>query len=124
MYCIRHIQNPAIFRTLLIIVNSDIFPGTLFTSYLDIFRYVVAYLEPCVALAYSEPEHIQNTYLEPFETILFQCVEHHHQVFRKSRVSVSSVDNLVVPVEEHKLCVKSVQIRSFLWSVFSPNVGK
>ena len=66
MYCIRHIQNPAIFRTLLIIVNSDIFPGTLFTSYLDIFRYVVAYLEPCVALAYSEPEHIQNTYLEPY----------------------------------------------------------
>ena len=84
----------------------------------------MACLEPCVALAYSEPEHIQNTYLEPSETILFQCMEHHHQVFRKSRVSVSSVDNLVVPVEEHELCVKSVEIRSFLWSVFSPNEGK
>ena len=37
------------FRTLSIIVNSDIF------------NHIVAYLEPCVALADSEPCHIQNT---------------------------------------------------------------
>ena len=29
-------------------------------SYSDIFSHIVAYLEPCVTLAYSEPCHIQN----------------------------------------------------------------
>ena len=38
----------------------------LFTPYSDIVRYVVAYLEPCAALAYSEPSHIQIlAHLEP-----------------------------------------------------------
>ena len=32
----------------------------IFTSYSDIFRHIVAYLEPCVTLTYSEPCHIQN----------------------------------------------------------------
>ena len=32
----------------------------IFTSYYDILNHIVAYLEPCVALAYSEPCHIQN----------------------------------------------------------------
>ena len=32
----------------------------IFTSYLDIFSHIVAYLEPCVTLAYSECYHIQN----------------------------------------------------------------
>ena len=58
MYCIGHIHNPAIFRTLSIIVNSNIF-----TSYLDILSYIVAYLEFCVTLAYSEPYHIQNSHI-------------------------------------------------------------
>ena len=44
----RHIQDPGIFRTLYITVNSDIF------------SYIVTYFEYCVILAYSEPCHIQN----------------------------------------------------------------
>ena len=43
------------FRTLSIIANSDIF-----MPYSDISSNTVAYLEPCVTLAYSEPCHIQN----------------------------------------------------------------
>ena len=38
--------------------NSDIFRHIHIHS--DIFSYIVAYLEPCVILAYSEPCHIQN----------------------------------------------------------------
>ena len=51
-----------IFRTLSIIVNSAIL-----TSYSDIFSHIVAYVEPCVALAYAEPCHIQDfgTFIEP-----------------------------------------------------------
>ena len=33
----------------------------IFTSCSDIFSYIVAYLEPCVISAYSEPFHIQNS---------------------------------------------------------------
>ena len=43
------------FRTQSLIVNSD-----KFMSYSDIFSHVVAYVEPCITLAYSEPCHIQN----------------------------------------------------------------
>ena len=34
--------------------------SNIFTSYSDIISHIVAYLEPCVTLAYSEPCHIQN----------------------------------------------------------------
>ena len=47
-----------IFGTLSVIENSDIIT---FTSYSDIFHHIVAYLEPCVTLEYSEPCHILNT---------------------------------------------------------------
>ena len=43
MYCMIHNQNPVI---------------SIFTVYSD--SHIVAYLEPCVTLAYSEPCHIQN----------------------------------------------------------------
>ena len=32
----------------------------IFTSCSDIFSHIVAYLEPCVIIAYSEPFHVQN----------------------------------------------------------------
>ena len=43
IYCMIRIQYPAIF-----------------TSCSDIFNHIVAYLEPCVIRAYSEPCHVQN----------------------------------------------------------------
>ena len=52
IYWMRHIQNLAYYHKF-----SHV---SLFTSYSDIFTYIVAYLEPCVTLAYSEPYHIQN----------------------------------------------------------------
>ena len=57
MHCIRYIQNPAIFTTLSIILNSDIFRHIhlLFTL-----SHIMTYLEPCVTLAYSKPCHIQK----------------------------------------------------------------
>ena len=58
MFCIRHIQDPAIYRTLLL-SSIKTYSGT-FISYLDTLNHVVAYLEPCVTLAYSEFWHIQN----------------------------------------------------------------
>ena len=42
----------------MIIVNLDKWHTT---SYSDIFSPIVAYLEPCVTLTYSEPCHIQNS---------------------------------------------------------------
>ena len=32
----------------------------IFTSYFDKFSHIVAYVEPCVTLAYSEPWYVQN----------------------------------------------------------------
>ena len=40
-------------------LNSDIFRHI--HVLLDIFSHIVAYLEPCVTLAYLEPDHIQNS---------------------------------------------------------------
>ena len=48
-----------IFRTLSIIVNSDI--SGMFKSCSEISSLIVAYLEHCITLAYSKPCHIQNT---------------------------------------------------------------
>ena len=55
-----HNQNPVYYRKLK--TYSGIFKtySGIFTSYSDIFSHIVAYLETCVPLAYSEPCHIQN----------------------------------------------------------------
>ena len=45
----KHSQNPGIFRTMYITVNSDTF------------GYIGAYSESCIILAYLEFCHIQNT---------------------------------------------------------------
>ena len=54
--------------------------SSIFTSYSDIFSHIVAYLEPCVALAYLEPCHIQNPGIcrtrDIFRTLSRHILEH------------------------------------------------
>ena len=42
-----------------LLLKTQTYSG-IFTSYLDIFSHIVAYLDPCVTLAYYKPCHIQN----------------------------------------------------------------
>ena len=53
MYCMIHIQNR-------LLLKIQTYSG-IFTSCSDMFSHTVAYLEPCVILAYSEPFHIHNS---------------------------------------------------------------
>ena len=84
--------------TLLLLIQT--YSG-IFTSYSDISSHIVAYLEPCVTLAYSEPCHIQNpvifrtwdifrtlsrhilAYLERWVTYWEPCHIQHFVIFRK-----------------------------------------
>ena len=47
----------------------------IFTSYLDIFSLIVAYLEPCVTLAYSERCYIHNPFI--LERKIFRTLSRH-----------------------------------------------
>ena len=54
IYFMIHIQNPVYYRKFRHIQTCS-------RPLKDIFSHIVAYLEPCVTLAYSEPCHIQNS---------------------------------------------------------------
>ena len=52
------------------------------TSYSDIFSHIVAYLEPCVALEYSEPCHIQNPGIFRIHDMFKNSVKAYSGIFR------------------------------------------
>ena len=68
-----------IFRTLFIIVNSDIF------------SHIVAYLEPCVTLAYSKPCHIQNLGIFITQDV-FRTLSRHILIYSKRCVTLAYWD--------------------------------
>ena len=69
-----------------IIVNSDIFRHIHVLS--DIFSYMVAYLEPCVTLAYSEPCHIQNPGIFSSQDI-FRTLSRHFLAYSECCVTLT-----------------------------------
>ena len=78
IYCMIHTQN-------CLLSKIQTYPG-IFTSYSDIFSYIVAYLEPYVTLAYLEHCHIQNP--DIFRTQdLYQTLSRHILAYSKSNYS-------------------------------------
>ena len=100
MYCIRHIQNSGIFRTLFIQVHVVKFKHIqhykgIFTYTEALLRHIQAYsciFGICVSLAYSQPCHIPNPglfrtrgifkTLGNFDQIYSECCHSQNSLFR------------------------------------------
>ena len=56
--------------------------------YSDIFSHIVAYLEPCVTLAYSKPCHIQNLGIFITQDV-FRTLSRHILIYSKRCVTLA-----------------------------------